>query len=446
MLASSKIRISTKLIPMNTLVTVDRPASMTEQEWRKAIKFDSTDWGWIIMSIGMAIGAGIVFLPVKVGLVGLWVFLVSSVIAYPAMYLFQRLFINTLAESPECKDYPSVISGYLGKNWGFFIGVLYFIMLVIWVFIYSTALTNDSASFLHSFGVTKTVWSHNPFYGLVVICIMMAIASRAEKILFRISTVMVLTKLSVVTFLGLAIIGSWNLANVGAFPSLGYLVKQTIVMLPFTLTSILFIQSLSPMVISYRAHYRSIEVAHHKALCSMNIAFSVLFITVFFYAISFNLTMGHDVAVKAYNQNISTLAMVAQGMGGTTVKIFSLILNIFAVMTAYFGVFLGFREACQGIAMNVLRRLIPEERINKKIVSWSILVFAILVSWGAILLNAPVLSFTSICSPIFGMIGCLIPAYLVFKVPSLHKFRRPSLILIIATGILLVVSPFLAFS
>jgi|EP01086_Lenisia_limosa_P012711 amino acid permease len=115
-------------------------------------------------------------------------------------------------------------------------------------------------------------------------------------------------------------------------------------------------------------------------------------------------------------------------------------------MTAYFGVFLGFREACQGIAMNVLRRLIPEERINKKIVSWSILVFAILVSWGAILLNAPVLSFTSICSPIFGMIGCLIPAYLVFKVPSLHKFRRPSLILIIATGILLVVSPFLAFS
>ena len=150
-----KIRISTKLIPMNTLVTVDRPASMTEQEWRKAIKFDSTDWGWIIMSIGMAIGAGIVFLPVKVGLVGLWVFLVSSVIAYPAMYLFQRLFINTLAESPECKDYPSVISGYLGKNWGFFIGILYFIMLVIWVFIYSTALTNDSASFLHSFGVTK---------------------------------------------------------------------------------------------------------------------------------------------------------------------------------------------------------------------------------------------------------------------------------------------------
>lgn len=92
-------------------------AGMSEGEWREAIKFDGNDTGWIIMSIGMAIGAGIVFLPVQVGLMGLWVFLLSSVVGYPAMYLFQRLFINTLAESPECKDYPGVIAGYLGKNW-----------------------------------------------------------------------------------------------------------------------------------------------------------------------------------------------------------------------------------------------------------------------------------------------------------------------------------------
>lgn len=51
-----------------------RRAGMTESEWREAIKFDSTDTGWVIMSIGMAIGAGIVFLPVQVGLMGLWVF------------------------------------------------------------------------------------------------------------------------------------------------------------------------------------------------------------------------------------------------------------------------------------------------------------------------------------------------------------------------------------
>lgn len=429
-----------------TKLTHAQKAGMTEAEWKEAIKFDGTDWGWVIMSIGMAIGAGIVFLPVQVGIAGIWIYLLSSVIGYPAMYLFQKLFINTLAAAEKAEDYPSIIAGYLGKNWGFFLGVLYFIMLVIWVFVYSTAITNDSASFLHTFGVTDTVLSDNPFYGLAIICILVALASRGEKLLFKLSTGMVLTKIGVIAVLGVIMVQHWDLANFGSFPDFEYLIKQTIIMLPFTLTSILFIQSLSPMVISYRAHNKSIEVARYKAIRAMNIAFGILFVVVFFYAISFNLAMGHDQAVEAYSKNISSLAMAAQGFEGNSVRIMSLILNIFAVMTAYFSVFLGFREACHGIALNCLRRMMPEERINKGALKFGILIFAVLVSWGAIVLNAPVLSFTSICSPIFGLVGCLIPAYLVYKVPMLHQFKDISLKIIIFTGLLLVISPFLAFS
>ncbi len=246
---------------MNSSAALARQAGMTDAQWKAAVKFDSTDWGWIIMSIGMAIGAGIVFLPVQVGLVGVWVYLFSAIIAYPAIYLLQRLFINTLADSPRCEDYPSVISGYLGKNWGFLLGILYFLSILICVFMYSTALTNDSASFLYSFGVTDTLLSDNPFYGLAIICAMVVLASRGEQLLFRISTLMVLTKLLVVICLGGIMIQHWNIANIGVFPDLGYLVKNTIAMLPVTLTSILFIPSISPMVISYRSHNKSIHVS-----------------------------------------------------------------------------------------------------------------------------------------------------------------------------------------
>lgn len=424
-------------------------AGMSESEWRDAIKFDSTDMGWIIMSIGMAIGAGIVFLPVQVGLMGLWVFLLSSIIGYPAMYLFQRLFINTLAESPECKDYPSVISGYLGKNWGILLGALYFIMLVIWLFVYSTAITNDSASYLQTFGLTDELLSNNPFYGLLLICLLVAISSRGEKILFKISSFMVLTKLLVVAALGFSIVGLWKLSNVGLLPPVDMLIKNAIITLPFTLTSILFIQTLSPMVISYRSREKSVEVARYKALRAMNIAFGILFVTVFFYAVSFTLAMGHDEAVKAYEQNISALAIAAQfisGDGASWVKIVSVVLNIFAVMTAFFGVYLGFREATQGIVMNLLLRKLPADKINARMVQYGIMLFAIVLAWGAIILNAPVLSFTSICSPIFGMVGCLIPAWLVYKVPALYKYKGISLAIIIITGLLLCISPFLAFS
>lgn len=430
----------------NTTYSAAKNAGMTEEQWRTATKFDGTDAGWVIMSIGMAIGAGIVFLPVQVGLMGLWVFLLSSVIGYPAMYLFQRLFINTLAESPECKDYPGVITGYLGKNWGILLGALYFIMLVIWMFVYSTAITNDSASYFRTFGVTEGLLSDSPWYGLILICLLVAISSRGEKLLFKLSSVMVLTKLFIVAALGISMVGMWHLYNIGSLPPVGRLIKEAVITLPFTLTSILFIQTLSPMVISFRNQNVNREVARFKALRAMNIAFIILFCTVFFYAVSFTLAMGHDEAVKAYEQNISALAIAAKFFPGGWVTAVSVMLNIFAVMTAFFGVYLGFREATQGIVMNLLQRVMPAERINETLVKYGIMVFAVLLAWGAIILNAPVLSFTSICSPIFGMVGCLIPAYLVYKVPMLHKYKGISLYLIIFTGLLLCVSPFLAFS
>ncbi|MBC4010733.1 hypothetical protein H8R13_03100 [Morganella morganii] len=431
---------------INTTRSAAENAGMSKEQWHAATKFDGTDAGWVIMSIGMAIGAGIVFLPVQVGLMGLWVFLLSSVIGYPAMYLFQRLFINTLAESPECKDYPSVITGYLGKNWGILLGALYFIMLVIWMFVYSTAITNDSASYFQTFGVTEGLLSDSPWYGLILICLLVAISSRGEKLLFKLSSFMVLTKLFIVAALGISMVGMWHLYNIGSLPPAGRLIKEAVITLPFTLTSILFIQTLSPMVISFRNQNVNREVARFKALRAMNIAFIILFCTVFFYAVSFTLAMGHDEAVKAYQQNISALAIAAKFFPGGWVTVVSVMLNIFAVMTAFFGVYLGFREATQGIVMNILQRMMPAERINETLVKYGIMVFAVLLAWGAIILNAPVLSFTSICSPIFGMVGCLIPAYLVYKVPMLHKYKGISLYLIIFTGLLLCVSPFLAFS
>lgn len=318
-------------------------------------------------------------------------------------------------------------------------------MLVIWMFVYSTAITNDSASYLQTFGVTDTLLSENPFYGLFLICILVALSSRGEQLLFKISSFMVLSKLLVVAALGLAMIGLWNVANIGALPPLGKLIKDAIITLPFTLTSILFLQTLSPMVISYRAREKSPEVARYKALRAMNIAFAILFITVFFYAVSFTLAMGREEALKAYEQNVSALAIAAQFFPGSWATYVGVALNIFAVMTAFFGVYLGFKEATQGIVMNLLQRKLPAEKINENYVQKGIMIFSILLAWSAIVLNAPVLSFTSICSPIFGLVGCLIPAYLVYKVPALFKYKGLALNIIIITGILLCISPFLAF-
>lgn len=420
-------------------------ANMTEAEWKEAIKFDSVDLGWIVMSIGMAVGAGIVFLPVQVGVMGLWVFLLSSVIGYPAMYLFQKLFINTLAESKECTDYPGVITGYLGKNWGMILGALYFVMLVIWVLVYSLAVTNDSASYLHSFGVTEGHLNDNVFYGLGLICILSFLGSKGEKLLFKLSGFMAVTVLSLVAIMGVLLVARWDMANIPQLGEWGSMLKDAIITLPFTLTSILFIQSLSPMVISYRSHEKSIEVARYKASRAMKIAFAILFVIVFFFAVSFTFAISQEQATEAMKQNISALAIIAHYFPGSWATIAGIVINIFAVVTSFFGVFLALKEACTGLCMNMLLRKYKESQIDKNLVNKLVVVFIILIAWGAIAINAPILSFTSICSPVFGLVGCLIPAYLVYKVPHLAKYKGMATNMIIVTGILLCISPILAF-
>ena len=412
---------------------------------KQAYSFDRNDIGWVIMSIGMAIGAGIVFLPVQIGLVGLWVFFASAIIGYPAMYFFQRLFINTLAKSRECTDYPCVISGYLGKNWGVLLGLLYFIMLAIWVFVYSTAITNDSASYLHTFGFTTELLSQDWYYPLGLITILVLLASRGEQFLFKVSTILVLTKLGIVAYLGYAMVHLWEPTNVGTIYSTSLFVKDTIVTLPFTLTSILFIQTLSPMVIFYRNQKASVEVARVKAQRAMTIAFAVLFVTVFFYAVSFTLAMGYEEAERAFKQNISALAIAAQFLPAGLAPILGVVLNIFAVVTAFFGVYLGFSEAIRGLVKNFVKRYRQDLPWSEPKLNTGIALFIILLAWSVVILQVPILYFTSISSPVFGLIGCLIPAYLVYRVESLSSLRGPDLPLIVITGILLVVSPFFAF-
>ncbi len=420
-------------------------AGMTLDEWRAATKFSGIDLGWIIMCVGMSLGAGIVFLPIQVGLSGLLIFFLVALVGYPIAYQHQKLYLNVLAEAPKCEDFAGIISGYLGKNWGFFLGVLYFVFTTILIFLYSTALTNDSASFLVTFGVTDILLSENLFYGLAIISFLVVIASQGEKLLMKVSSGMVFTKAFVIAALGVLMVSQWDMANVMIPPDVMYVIKHFIIMLPFIAMSIEFFVGLGPVVIYFRSQTDNKVVAHYRSMRIYNTAYLFLVGLVVFYTISFNLAVDHAQAVQAYTANISALALAAQNMDGAMIKIFNLILNIFAVVTAYFAMFLSFRDACIGIVMNVLKRLIPEEKINRRLIRYGISLFCIVICWGVIVCNAPVLSFTPVLGSLIGIIACFLPAWLVIKLDIFKKYRTWQLIPTIAMGIILFISPFIAF-
>ncbi len=85
------------------------------------LPFTRYDFGWVLLCIGMAIGAGTVLMPVQIGLKGIWVFITAAIIAYPATGSTGHLF-KTLSESDSCNDYTDIISHYR-EELGIFLGL-----------------------------------------------------------------------------------------------------------------------------------------------------------------------------------------------------------------------------------------------------------------------------------------------------------------------------------
>jgi len=411
----------------------------------KTVPFTRYDAGWVILCIGMAIGAGIVFMPVQIGIKGIWVFIASIFIAYPAIYYLQDLYLKTLAATPDAQDYTSIISQYLGKNWGIALGVLYFLMLLHGILGYALAIVFDSASYAQTFGLTKGLLSDHMWYGLVLISLMVAVAAQGEKLLFKVSGPMVLVKFGIIVILGAVMLPHWSLKNISAFPPFLHFCRDVLLTLPFTLFSILFVQVLSPMNIAYRREENNPQIATYKAVRTNRVAYIILAISVLFFAFSFTFSISYEQAVSAFAQNISALALAAQVIPGNVIRVMTFLLNIFAILTAFFGIYLGFQEAIKGIVINILSRFIAQEKINAKILHLSVCAGVTLALWLWVETRFPILFFMQMGAPICGTVACLIPCVLVYKVAALHHLKGIKVYFIGFFWLLLCASPFFKF-
>lgn len=405
------------------------------------IPFTMYDVGWVVLCIGMAIGAGIVFMPVQIGLKGIWVFIVAIALSYPAIYFLQDLYLKTLSRTEECEDYTNIISQYLGKNWGVALGAVYFLSLIMIFLSYSLAVIFDSASYIKTFGITEELLSDSPWYSLLVFSILVSIAAQGERLLFKVSGPMIIVKFSIILALGLLMIPYWNFDNITAFPEFLPFLRDVLLTLPFTLYSILFVQILNPMNIAYRKMETDKEIAAYRAVRVNRITYIILAIVVLFFAFSFTFSISHEQAVQAFEQNISALAIAAQVMSGNAIKIMSSVLNVFSIITAFLGIYLGVQESVKGIVTNLLSRVIPENKINKTILHYAVTICIILALWIWVSTKFSVLYLLQLAGPTYGIIACLIPVYLIYKVSNLSDLKGFRAWYVAFFGILLCVSP-----
>ncbi|QWU99461.1 aromatic amino acid transport family protein [Francisella salimarina] len=416
---------------------------------RSLANFDKFDFGWLVVSIGMAVGAGIVLVPVSVGVVGFVVFVVSILIAYPGIYLFQKLYIETLFATKQPKTYKDTVAELLGSKWAVFLGAVYLLMMLTWTIIYAEVVAKSLAAYLYMFHLSSNPHlEQNALYSALLMIVLIFTGMKSQKLFVRVSTFLVFILIVAIILVSISLIPLWSLKNVVEMPTdTGEFVAKSIIMLPFSLTSILFIQSLSPMVIGYRKYYgnKDKDFVLSKTLKTMTLAFVILVIIIGFYVLSFSLVIPRADALEATQNNQSAFILLEkQHISNMLIYTCGIIISLCAILTSFLSVLAGMEESLKGLLRNSAIKLGLKDD-SKGIFSLNTLVIGIifLMTWLSIVFDAPVYKLVPLSGPVFGILGCLVPAYIVFKIPSLEKYRTKSIYFVIFVGIILVISPLL---
>lgn len=113
-------------------------SSQTKQSsWRKS------DTTWTLGLFGTAIGAGVLFFPIRAGFGGLIPILLMLVLAYPiAFYCHRALARLCLSGSNPSGNITETVEEHFGKTGGVVITFLYFFAICPLLWIYGVTITN----------------------------------------------------------------------------------------------------------------------------------------------------------------------------------------------------------------------------------------------------------------------------------------------------------------
>ncbi|GAA74041.1 serine transporter [Pseudoalteromonas sp. BSi20480] len=112
-------------------------------------KWNLHDTQWTLSLFGTAVGAGILFLPINIGIGGFWPLIIMACLAFPMTFLAHRgLARFVLSSKNKHADFTDVVEEHFGVNAGRLISLLYFLSIFPILLIYGVGLTNTVDSFM----------------------------------------------------------------------------------------------------------------------------------------------------------------------------------------------------------------------------------------------------------------------------------------------------------
>jgi serine transporter len=394
---------------MNSTFTTTLPAGHYADK-----KFTYKDFTWCLSLFGTAVGAGVLFLPIKAGAGGFWPLVILALLAAPMTWFAHKSLARFVlsAQNPEA-DITDTVEEHFGKTGANLITFAYFFAIYPIVLIYGVGITNTVDSFLvHQLGlVSPPRW----LLSGILILAMTAGVVFGKELMLKATSVMVYPLVFILLALSFYLIPEWNTSMIEVAPDWSNMPVIVWLAIPI----IVFSFNHSPMISQFSKEQRLQygDNAFHKTDMITGGAALMLMGFVMFFVFSVVLSLSPEQLTLAKTQNISVLSYLANVHDSPIISYLGPIVAFAAITSSYFGHFLGAHEGLVGLVKS--RSDIPVGKIEK--IS---LLFIVVTTWIIAVINPSILGMIeTMGAPMIAAILFLLPIIAMRTIPAMTKFR-----------------------
>ena len=371
------------------------------------------DTNWALSLFGTAVGAGILFLPINLGMGGFWPLIIMAVLAFPMTYMAHRgLARFVLSSRHKDADFTDVVAEHFGANVGRMISMLYFLSIFPILLIYGVGLTNTVDSFL----VNQLGWvsPNRVLLSGVLVAGMIAIMLGGERLMLRAFAAMVYPLVAILAFLSFYLVPSWQMPDL-SLPPIGDLGISLWLAVPVVIFSFSHAAAISSFANIQRRHYG--DEAQGKSEQILKRAGIMLVAFVLLFVFSCVLTLSPAQMAEAKAQNVSVLSYLANVTHNPFIGTLGPLVAFIAITSSFLGHFLGARESLNGLVTKHSK--LAYKSADK--LGVIVMFFAI---WGCAVINPSILDMMGALSgPVIAMILFIMPTVAAYKVKALAQYR-----------------------
>lgn len=400
-----------------------------DEIYAKRDTMNRRDLLWALSLYGTAIGAGVLFLPIKMGSGGLIPLVMMLILAFPVIFLSHRALCRfVLSSSASSDDITIVAQKYFGNIGGMVITILYFCAIFPVLLIYAVGITNTLDSFIvHQMHMSAP---NRLFLSFVLVGILIFIVSFGQEVIVKVMSVLVVPFIIVLMLIALCLIPEWNMdlfTNVDF--SLGRDIKSLWLLLPvmvFAFNHSCIISSLA--VYAKEKYSNNADAKSSKIIATSNI---LMIATVMFFVFSFMMCLTPSDFKLAQTENISILSLLANIADRFDNPIFKLIAPIMvyvapaiafvAMWKAFFGHYLGAQEGFNQILFKL-----SSHKISPKVAKKTTITLTFIIAWIASYMNPQILGMIDkFVGPVLAIILFIIPLIAIYSFDELKKYKKP---------------------